>query len=42
MIRSFKCKETEGIWDGRLGGKFPREIQEPWSSSFITLIRERS
>jgi proteic killer suppression protein len=25
MIRSFKCKETEAIWDGR---KFPGEIQD--------------
>jgi toxin HigB-1 len=28
MIRSFKCKETEGIWGGRLSRKFPAEIQD--------------
>jgi proteic killer suppression protein len=28
MIRSFKSKETEGIWAGRLSRKFPREIQD--------------
>jgi len=28
MIRSFKCKETAGIWDGRLSRKFPGEIQD--------------
>jgi toxin HigB-1 len=27
MIRSFKCKETEGIWQGRASRKFPRDIQ---------------
>jgi proteic killer suppression protein len=28
MIRSFKCKDTEGIWDGRPSRKFPGEIQD--------------
>ncbi len=28
MIRSFKCKETEGIWDGRRSRKFTGEIQD--------------
>jgi proteic killer suppression protein len=28
MIRSFKCKESEGIWYGRLSRKFPGEIQD--------------
>jgi toxin HigB-1 len=28
MIRSFKCKETEGIWHGHASPKFPREIQD--------------
>jgi proteic killer suppression protein len=27
MIRSFKCKETEGIWHGRASRKFPLDIQ---------------
>jgi toxin HigB-1 len=28
MIRSFKCKDTEGIWEGRLSRKFPGAIQD--------------
>jgi proteic killer suppression protein len=28
MIRSFKCKETEGVWHGRVSRRFPREIQD--------------
>lgn len=28
MIRSFKCKESEGIWHGQPSRKFPREIQD--------------
>ena len=28
MTRSFKCKDTEGIWEGRLGRKFPGAIQD--------------
>jgi toxin HigB-1 len=28
MIRSFKCKETERIWQGRIGRKFPGDIQD--------------
>ena len=28
MIRSFKCKETEGIWQGRVSRALPREIQD--------------
>jgi proteic killer suppression protein len=28
MIRSFKCKETEGIWLGRLSRRLPRDIQD--------------
>jgi toxin HigB-1 len=28
MIRSFKCKETEGIWHGHASNKFPPEIQD--------------
>jgi toxin HigB-1 len=28
MIRSFKCKGTEAIWQGRVSRKFPREIQD--------------
>ncbi|MBI1328202.1 MAG: type II toxin-antitoxin system RelE/ParE family toxin [Alphaproteobacteria bacterium] len=27
MIRSFKCKETEGIWQGQASRKLPRDIQ---------------
>ena len=27
MIRSFKCKDTESIWGGRLSRKFPGKIQ---------------
>ena len=27
MIRSFKCKETERIWQGQLSRRFPSEIQ---------------
>jgi proteic killer suppression protein len=28
MIRSFRCKETEGIWQGRSSRKFPGEMQD--------------
>jgi proteic killer suppression protein len=28
MIRSFKCKDTEAIWNGRASRKFPREMQD--------------
>jgi toxin HigB-1 len=28
MIRSFLCKETENIWEGRVSRKLPRDIQE--------------
>jgi len=27
MIRSFKCKETEKVWNGLHSGKFPGNIQ---------------
>ena len=28
MIRSFRCKETERIWQGKTCRKFPREVQD--------------
>ncbi len=28
MIRSFRCKETEGIWQGRSSRKFPGDMQD--------------
>ena len=28
MIRSFRCKETEKIWQGQASRKFPRDIQD--------------
>ena len=28
MIRSFRCKETERVWQGQSSRKFPGEIQE--------------
>lgn len=28
MIVSFKCKETEKIWNGKRSRKFPNDIQE--------------
>jgi toxin HigB-1 len=28
MIRSFKCKETERIWQGQSSRKFPGDIQD--------------
>jgi len=27
MIRSFRCKETEGIWVGQASRRLPRDIQ---------------
>jgi toxin HigB-1 len=27
-IRSFSCKETEGIWQGRSSRKLPRDVQD--------------
>ena len=27
MIKSFRCRETEGLWNGRLSRKLPPEIQ---------------
>ena len=28
MIRSFRCRETERIWQGRSSRKFPADIQD--------------
>jgi toxin HigB-1 len=28
MIRSFRCRETEGIWQGRRSRKFPGDMQD--------------
>lgn len=28
MIRSFRCKETEKVWQGQSSRKFPRDIQD--------------
>jgi proteic killer suppression protein len=28
MIKSFKCKETQGIWEGKASRKLPRDIQD--------------
>jgi proteic killer suppression protein len=28
MIRSFRCKETEGLWQGRSSRKVPGDIQD--------------
>lgn len=28
MIKSFKCKETEKIWNGRVSRSFPGDIQD--------------
>ena len=28
MIRSFKSKETEKVWNGKRSGKFPLEVQK--------------
>ena len=28
MILSFKCKDTERIWNGRRSSKFPTDIQD--------------
>ncbi len=28
MIKSFRCKETEKIWNGQRSQKFPNEIQD--------------
>jgi toxin HigB-1 len=28
MIRSFSCRETEGIWQGRSSRKLPRDVQD--------------
>jgi proteic killer suppression protein len=28
MIRTFKCKETENIWQGNVSRKLPRNIQD--------------
>lgn len=28
MIRSFRCKETEGIWQGQRSRKFPGDMQD--------------
>jgi proteic killer suppression protein len=28
MIKSFKCKETQKIWNGNYSKKFPSEVQE--------------
>jgi proteic killer suppression protein len=28
MIKTFQCKETKGIWEGKLSRKLPRNIQD--------------
>lgn len=28
MINSFRCKETESIWHGKVSQKLPRDIQQ--------------
>jgi proteic killer suppression protein len=28
MIRSFRCRQTEGIWHGRRSRKFPGDMQD--------------
>ncbi len=28
MIRSFRCKETEKVWQGQMSRKFPGDIQD--------------
>lgn len=28
MIKSFRCKETEKIWGGKVSRKLPRDMQE--------------
>ncbi|MBI5428389.1 MAG: type II toxin-antitoxin system RelE/ParE family toxin [Nitrospinae bacterium] len=28
MVRSFKCGETEKVWEGRVSRKLPRDIQD--------------
>jgi proteic killer suppression protein len=28
MIKSFACRETEAIWQGRVSRKLPRDIQD--------------
>jgi proteic killer suppression protein len=28
MIKSFACKETEAVWEGRVSRKLPRDIQD--------------
>ncbi len=28
MIRSFRCRETDGIWQGRRSRKFPGDMQD--------------
>lgn len=28
MIRSFRCRETERVWNGEVSRKFPGDIQE--------------
>ena len=28
MIRSFRCKETEKLWQGRSSRKFPGDVQD--------------
>ena len=27
MIRSFRCTETQGVWEGRMSRKLPQDIQ---------------
>jgi toxin HigB-1 len=42
MIRSFKCKDTEGIWEGRLSRKFPGAIQDRASRKLRQLDAART
>jgi toxin HigB-1 len=39
MIKSFKCKETEGIFQGRFSKKLPNEIQRVAERKLIMIYR---
>lgn len=42
MIKTFKCKETEKIWNELFAKKFPKNIQEKALQKLIMLNRAKN
>lgn len=42
MIKSFKCKETELIWEGRFSKKLPQDIQRVAKRRLLALDNSKT